>query len=127
MTTFRYSVWPHRQYEQAAAERFAVEQSQPLIAVPARRDAPVPASRLQLSGSGVVATILKPGEEAGVQILRLFNPGTEPATTTVQWSEPVPNRITLSSPREETGREVSGPIEIPPLGIVTLRAEWARN
>jgi alpha-mannosidase len=127
MTTFRYSVWPHRQYEQVAAERFAVEQSQPLIAVPARRDAPVPASRLQLSGSGVVATLLKPGEDAGVRILRLFNPGTEPATTTVQWSEPAPSRITLSSPREEAGPEVSGPIEIPPLGIVTLRAEWARN
>lgn len=124
MTTFRYSIWPHRRYDQAAAQRFATERSQPLIAVPTRRDAPSPASRLLLTGDTIVATLLKPSEDSGAQMLRLFNPGSEAASTTVQWSAPAPSRVMLSSPREERGPVVTGPIELPPLGIVTLRAEW---
>ena len=40
MTTFRYSIMPHLQYDQAAAARFAIERSQPLLVRPARPRAP---------------------------------------------------------------------------------------
>ncbi len=45
-TTFRYSLLPHRQYDPAAAQRFGIECSQPLVAVPARGRRPrgVPSS-----------------------------------------------------------------------------------
>ena len=39
-TTFRYALLPHKQYDPMAAQRFGIECSQPLVAVPARGDAP---------------------------------------------------------------------------------------
>ena len=39
-TTFRYSLLPHKQYDPAAAQRFGIERSQPLVAAAARGAAP---------------------------------------------------------------------------------------
>ena len=40
-TTFRYALLPHKQYDQAAAQRFGIEATEPLVAVPAAGAAPV--------------------------------------------------------------------------------------
>ena len=124
MTSFRYSILPHREYDQAAAARFGMERSQPLIAVPARRETPVLGSRLRVAGQDIVVTSLKPTFDRQGLVVRLFNAGTQPAQASVVWSDPRPRRTTISSPREETGPEVTGPIELPPLGILTLRADF---
>ena len=39
-TTFRYSLLPHKQYDQVAAQRFGIERSQPLVAAAAQGAAP---------------------------------------------------------------------------------------
>jgi alpha-mannosidase len=123
MTDFRYSMLPHKQYDQAAAARFGIERSQPLVAMPVQRDAPVPGSRLSVEGQGVIVSSLKPSEDGRALMVRLFNPGTAPAQASIQWRDPVPARITISSPREESGADITGPLELPALGIVTVRAE----
>ncbi|MHB8969137.1 MAG: glycoside hydrolase family 38 N-terminal domain-containing protein [Pirellulaceae bacterium] len=122
-TTFRYSLLPHGPYDQSAAARFGIERSQPLVVTPARRDTPVSDSRVILAGQNVIVTSLKPSDDGRALLVRLFNPGTEPAQTSLQWREPVPLHVTLSSPREEVGTPLAGPLTLPPLGIVTLRAE----
>ena len=127
MTTFRYSLLPHGPYDQTAAARFGIERSQPLVAAPARRDAPVTGSRVSLDGQGLIVTSLKPSEDARALMVRLFNPGTESARTSLVWRDPVPARVTRSSPREEVGPPLVGPLELPPLGIATLRAELVHN
>jgi alpha-mannosidase len=124
VTTFRYSILPHKEFDQGAATRFGIEQSQPLIAVPARTNAAVPGSRLRVDNKDVLVTSFKPSDDATALIVRLFNAGTEPATASLDWSDPVPQRVTLSSPREEHGSNIKGSIELPPLGIATLRAEF---
>jgi alpha-mannosidase len=123
MTNFRYSILPHKQYDQTAAARFGVERSQPLVATPVRRDAPVPGSRLSVEGQGVIVTSLKPSEDGQALMLRLFNPGAQPAQASIKWRDPAPTRVTISSPREEVGSDVTGPLELPAMGITTLRAE----
>ena len=50
MTTFRYTIMPHGQFDQAAAARFAIARSQPLLVRPARRELPVPESCLKVTG-----------------------------------------------------------------------------
>jgi alpha-mannosidase len=100
-----------------------VERSQGLVAVPVRRDAPLPASRLSVEGQGVIVSSLKPSEDGRALMVRLFNSGTASAQVSVQWRDPVPSRVTISSPREESDADVAGPLELPPLGIVTLRAQ----
>ena len=69
-----------------------------------------------------MVTSLKPSDDGRALMLRLYNVGTERAKARVIWSEPAPKRVTLSSPKEEDGPAVTGPIEMPPSGIITLRA-----
>ncbi len=123
MTRFRYSIRPHLQYDQAEAARFATQCSQPLIARPADRDCPVATSRLQVTGEGVLVTSLKPSDDGQALMVRLFNAGSQPAAAAITWPEPAPTQVTLSSPSEQVGQPPRGPIQLPPLGIVTLRAE----
>jgi hypothetical protein len=123
MTRFRYSIRPHLQYDQAEATRFATQCSQPLIARPADRDSQVATSRLQVSGDGVLVTSLKPSDDGKALMVRLFNAGSQPTTSAITWPAPAPVQVTLSSPREEVGPPLVGPVPLPPLGIVTVRAE----
>jgi hypothetical protein len=41
----------------------------------------------------------------------------------VNWAALQPKRVTVSSPKEEEGSTWTGSAELPPLGIITLRAE----
>jgi len=123
-TCFRYAIRPHGKYDQVAATRFGIERSQPLVAVPARRDAPQRPSRLEVPEDRVIVTSLKPSEDGRALMVRLFNPGTDRAAASIKWRDPLPKRVTHSSPGEEPGAECRAPLELPPLGIMTLRAEF---
>ena len=120
-TTFRYALAPHGPFDPLAAARFGIERSQPLVVVPVAADAPPVPSLVRVEPAGVMVTSLKPAEDGKGLVLRLHNAGTQPAQARLAWSEPAPKRVTLSSPREEEGAPVTGPIEIVPSGIVTLR------
>lgn len=121
-TVFRYAVRPHAGYDGAAAARFGIERSQPLVAVPARGDSPVTGSLVQVEGGPVLITSLKPARGGGAWILRIFNPTDAPARASLRWRDPIPSRVSISSPGEEQGPPVDGPVELAPYEIVTLRA-----
>jgi alpha-mannosidase len=84
-------------------------------------------SRLQVAGEGVVVTSLKPSDDGTSLMIRLFNAGDRATTAQLNWSDATPRQVTVSSPREETGEPVAGPLSLPPLGIVTLRATLAEE
>jgi len=44
---------------------------------------------------------------------------------TLQWADPKARAIHASDTSEQRGQAVSGPVDVPPFGIVTLRAERA--
>jgi len=76
-TWFGYAIRPHGVYDSAAAMRFGVDSTEPLIVAPARGDAPI-ASPLSIAPSGVVATAFKPTDDGQALIVRLFNPTGSP-------------------------------------------------
>jgi len=121
--TFRYSIKPHRRFDEAAAQRFGIERSQPLIAVPVEKDSEDFPSFLNLEPEGVIVTSLKPGEDGNTWILRLFNSTGRPETVELMWGNQKPKAVYISSPFEEQGQKVEGKIFMPAYGIVTLRAE----
>ncbi|NLX94836.1 MAG: hypothetical protein GXY83_01535 [Rhodopirellula sp.] len=121
--TFRYAILPHGGFDQAAAARFGIQQSQPLLVVPVNPDAPAVRPLLTVEPSGVLVTSLKPSMDGKAIMLRLFNAGGAAEQVKLKWSEPVPARVARSSPREEAGTELSAPLELSSLEIVTLRAE----
>ena len=122
-TVFRYSLLPHGQYDQAAAQRFGIERSQPLVASPARGDAPDGRSFLQLDTPDVLVASIKPSNDHKAWIVRLFGAAGKDAKTTLHWGLAAPKAVSLSNLSEEPGQTVQGPIEVPAYGLVTLRAE----
>ena len=120
---FRYSIRPHKKFDPAAAARFGIERSQPLIAVPVAPNTPLTDSLLTVEPKEVLITSLKPSLDQKALIIRLFNAGDKPASAKLTWSDPAPKQVTLAQPAEQPGQPISGPIQLPPLGIATLRAE----
>ncbi|NIA12682.1 MAG: hypothetical protein GWP08_01285 [Nitrospiraceae bacterium] len=117
-TTFRYSIRPHGTFDAAAATRFGMEQSQPLIAVPAKADTPVPAPLLRVLSRDVVVSVLKPSDDGQALVLRLFGASGRPASVGLEWAADVYK----SGLNEKEAARLSGEVKVPPYGIVTLRA-----
>ena len=124
-TVFRYALRPHAGgYSGTAAARFGVEQSQPLVAMPAAADAPARiASRLRVDSDDVLVATLKPSNDGKAWILRLFGASGKSAKATLAWAEPAPKTVCLSNLAEQPQAKADGPVEVPAYGIVTLRAE----
>ncbi|HRZ17576.1 MAG TPA: glycoside hydrolase family 38 C-terminal domain-containing protein, partial [Candidatus Hydrogenedentes bacterium] len=121
-TTFRYALRPHTGYDPAAAQRFGVEFTQPLVAVPAAKRAKAPETRVRIAPDCVVATVLKPGDDGASDILRLFNASDTACEAVVDWGRPRPKRVEMSSLSETPGDPLDGPVRLAPYEVVTLRA-----
>ena len=121
-TVFRYAIRPHGAYDAAAAQRFGVERSQPLIVLPVEPGAPPVASRLGVEPAGVLVTAFKPARDGKAWIVRLFNASDRPQHARVVWGEPAPKAVCLSDLAEAPGKPLAGPIEMAPSEFVTLRA-----
>jgi alpha-mannosidase len=126
-TLFRYSIQPHGRFDSAAAHRFGTEQSQPLVVVPVEANAAVRHAALRVMPAGVLVTALKPADDgpgpSGRRdwIVRLFGASGRPEKAAVTWSDSAPMTILRSSPDEERGEQLYGPVDVPAWGMVTLR------
>ncbi len=70
---YRYALMPHLRFNSAQAERFGIEQSQPLLIAQARGDRP-PTSLVRLEAdSPLVVTRIRPGKQRGEVLLTVFN------------------------------------------------------
>jgi alpha-mannosidase len=121
---FRYSILPHGMFNPGAAERFGMERCRPLIVVAVDKECPHPKPLLRVEPAGVLVSSLKPSEDGGGLILRLFNAGGKPEEVRLIWEGRVPEGIYGSSPFEERGEAVTGTLELPAYGIATLRIEF---
>jgi hypothetical protein len=119
-TPFRYSIQPHGPFDQAAAARFGTDRSQPLIVVPVDEEPGRPPF-VRVEPSGVVLTALKPSEDGKALIVRLFGASGRPERATLTWGEHKDMKLWMSNLAEEQGSPVTGPVDVPPYGMVTLR------
>jgi alpha-mannosidase len=95
-TVFRYALRPHGPYDQVAAQRFGIEQNQPLIAVPAN-NAPAMASTLQVTPDAVIVTSIRPIDNGAARLIRLFNTSEEAAEATVTWAGHAPQKVGMKA------------------------------
>jgi alpha-mannosidase len=121
-TTFRYYLQPHGSYDAAAAARFGLETTQPLIVVSARGKKPAE-SRLRVAPAGVLVSALKPSDDGKAIIVRLYAAAGKDAVAKLVWSQPEPKSVWLSDGSEQPLKSVAGDIAVPAWGLVTLRAE----
>jgi alpha-mannosidase len=122
-TPFRYSIRPHRRFDSAAAARFGVECSQPLIPVPMSADTFPPPPLVQVEPSGVVVAALKPSADGKAYIVRLFGASGKPEHATLTWRGAKQPKIWRSNLAEEKVSRIEGPVPVPPYGLVTLRVQ----
>ena len=120
-TMFRFVLRPHRAPDAAAATRFATGFTKPLLVRPAAGAVPVPLLRLD-SATATVLT-LKPADDGKALIVRLFGSSGEPGKARLIWTQ-APKNTWLSDTGEQALQPAPETIDVPPWGIVTLRAEW---
>jgi alpha-mannosidase len=126
-TVFRYYLLPHQGgFNAAGVARIAQDIAQPLLAVPARGDLSAPPRLRAIGDAGfgdIQVSTLKPSEDGKAWIVRLFGVSGKAARARLEWAEPAPKTLWLSDASERPLTPVSGSVDVPAWGIVTLRAE----
>ncbi|MDR0713407.1 MAG: glycosyl hydrolase [Bacteroidales bacterium] len=92
--TFRYRILPHDKYDAVAANRFGVEQAQPLVHVPADKD-PSINPLIAIDNEKVVVTILKSSDKDGSMTVRLRSLSDRDETVNLSFPERRPEKITV--------------------------------
>jgi hypothetical protein len=124
-TVFRYALQPHQRFLPSAAARFGIEQSQPLIAKAVKADTAEPVPCLHVEPAGVILTALKPVNQGKTWIVRLFGASGSTEKASISLEGATPPKVWMSDLTEVQGAPVTGPVEVPPYGMVTLRVEAA--
>jgi hypothetical protein len=117
---FTYSIRPHGGFDEAEAERFALERAQPLVALTGSPEGnPIELPFQVLAGRAVV-TALKPALEGEGFLIRLYNPGTEEDQVRVEGKDGRSVRVFRSNLDEDLLAELEGPVTLGAYEIVTL-------
>jgi len=119
---FRYALRANKGYNPAAASRFAIGLSQPLVASVANSKAPL-SPLLHIEPSDVLALTLKPSDDGDAWIIRLFGASGEDRKARLHWSAPTPPRLWLSDLSERPIRTLVDEITVAGWDLVTLRAD----
>ena len=120
--TFRFRLRPHGVFDPTALRRAGAESEQPLLAMPAALEAPLPALAFSLDGSPVVASGIKPAADGRGVIVRLYNPTPAPASARLLGRPPGLRALTLGSDGAP-GQPITGPIRLPAFGTMELWVE----
>jgi alpha-mannosidase len=122
--TFRYRIMPHGAYDASMANRFGLEQAQPLIHLAANNDA-ISKPLLAIEGDpSVTVTIIKSTSEAGKVIIRLRSVSNKDEVVRLSWPAGNPKLVSICELEETPGKTVTGEVTVPASGLLTLRAEW---
>lgn len=123
-TVLRYSLLPHGQYNSGISEKFGMERSQPLIAVPTDKTLPQHGSLLTVEPGNIIVTSIKPGMDGKTLMLRLFNAGAKPERVRIKWRDKQPVVLYIIDVDNKIDLEDGNPFSMIPYEILTLRAEF---
>jgi len=122
--TFRYRILPHGTYNAASANRFGMEQAQPLVALAANCNA-ISKPLIALEGSpAITVSILKSTAEVKTVILRLRSVSDTNETVRLSWPDGDPISVNICEDDEVPGMKVSSEVKVPANGFLTLKAVW---
>jgi alpha-mannosidase len=119
IVSFRYRILPHNtKYDAASANRFGLEQAQPLIATNLKKGA-ITSQPFTMEGSdNIYVSIIKSGSGNEPSKIRLRSVSDKPETVKLVWKSRKPKSVTLN------GAAVINEIEVPAKGFVTLELAY---
>ena len=117
---FHYALLPHGAYDPVTANRFGLEQSRPLVAVPAQGN-PVGSPLVTWDNPRIFVSALKPADDGdSAVILRLRSLSDQPESIELRWPAGSPAAVHYCGV-DERPEDVAGPIiQLLPFGIRTL-------
>ena len=121
ITSFRYTLLAHRKYDQAAAQRFGIGQSQPLIAVPVSAGQPDARLPLVTSNAAVMVTACQPLVGGHDWLVRFFNGSGNSQKLTLRWKGAKRLSLVRTDMWGNDGKPVASSMSLAPMEIVTLR------
>lgn len=121
--TFRYRILPHEQYDVTKANRFGLEQSQPLVYVTADKD-PGVQPLIAIDNSKVYPTILKSLDKEDVLIVRLRSLSDKEEPVKLSFPKKTPASISICNLEEVAGEKTDGALTLKPYGQLTLKLEY---
>ncbi|MEI7525296.1 MAG: glycoside hydrolase family 38 C-terminal domain-containing protein [Mariniphaga sp.] len=122
--TFRYRILPHGGYDVAAANRFGLEQAQPLIAFAAKNNA-VSKPLFALEGApAVTVSILKSPLSKNSVIIRLRSVSDKDEVVRLSWPAGNPTSVNLCETEEVSGPKINNELYVPANGMATLKVVW---
>jgi hypothetical protein len=127
----QYTLRPHGAFDEAEAERFALQVTQPLVTRRVELAAPLPAPPLRVSADRAVVTLLRTYGDGPGLLLRLYNPSDEADSVRVARSDgSTPASLVRSDPWGgplDSGADepagVSAPNVLAPREVATLLVE----
>jgi alpha-mannosidase len=122
---FRYALRLHKRHKAAAASRFAIGLSQPLLATPGSGQASQPSSLLRVQPDDVLALTLKPSDDGKAWIVRLFNASKKPQKAKLTWPKQAVGRSWQSNLAEDQLDLAPSGIALEPWELATLRIDRA--
>ncbi len=122
---FRYALHPHHGYDAAAASRFAIGLTEPLLATVGSTGELRSGSFLHVEPADVLVSALKPSEDGKAWIVRLFGASGEARQAKLIWSSPPAGKTWQSNLAEEQVSPAAEVISVAGWELVTLRVEQA--
>jgi len=119
---FRYALRPHGGYEPAAASRFAIGMSQPLV-TSAQGQRYRTALKLRTDQENVIVQECKPSADGSAWIVRLFGAAGENLRANLSWTDNTPITVWRSDLREQPLERLGTQVDVPAWELVTLRIE----
>jgi alpha-mannosidase len=119
---FRYALRPHAGYDPAAASRFAIGMSQPIVSSARGRRSPI-SLKLQIDQQEVLLQECKRSADGSAWIVRLFGATGENRQASLTWTDGTPIKIWRSDLREQPLEQLDTQVEVPAWELVTLRIE----
>jgi alpha-mannosidase len=122
LVEFRYALRPHGGYEPAAASRFAIGMSQPLIASAWGQRSPK-VLKLRIDQQDVLVQECKRSADGNAWIVRLFGASGEDRKAILTWTDNTPIAVWRSDLREQPLERLSAQVKVAAWELVTLRIE----
>ncbi|HUE66093.1 MAG TPA: glycoside hydrolase family 38 C-terminal domain-containing protein [Rhizomicrobium sp.] len=122
LVEFRYAVRPHDGYDPAAATRFAIGMSQPLVSS-AKGQQSLTGLKLHIDRDDVLVQQCKRSADGNAWIVRLFGASGENRAARLRWVDNTPIKIWHSDLREQRLERLGTRLDVPAWELVTLRIE----
>jgi alpha-mannosidase len=122
LVEFRYALRPHGGYDPAAAGRFAIGMSQPLVSS-SRGERSTSALKLRIDQKDVLLEDCKQSADGHAWIVRLFGASGENRRAKLTWTDNTPIKVWRSDLREQPLERLGTQIDVPAWELLTLRIE----